>query len=91
MARWDSGGYEFGFKLGSSVQYFFWKGVYVEGGLDLVFSNVGQYNANNNPRLYMKPTIAIGRQHNLHNETGLRLPGTGLPRLRSNVSKTEEK
>ena len=72
----------FGFKFGASAQFFFWRGVYIEGGLDLIVTNARQDNekgVSSNARLSLKPTIAIGYQFKRNNETGLRLPGTGLP------------
>jgi len=90
LADWETptNGPAFGFKFGASAQYFFWKDLYVEGGLDFVLAFVGapkeDRGVSGDPRLYMKPTIAIGWQFDRNNETGLRLPGMGFPDLRKN-------
>jgi len=63
--------------IGTSVQYFFWKNIYVEAGLDMVFIFPDPTKA------VLRPSINVGWQINRNTETGLRLPGTGLPRFRS--------
>jgi len=66
----------FAFNAGASAQYFFRKNAYVEGGLDFTFLFMRKSGA------YARPIIGLGWQFNRDNETGLRLPGTGLPESR---------
>jgi hypothetical protein len=47
----------FGIKLGASVQYFFWKDMYAELGADLLYTVT-----KDNPRLALKPSLAVGWQ-----------------------------
>ena len=88
----ESGG-EFGFNFGASVQYFIWRNLYVEGGLTFILTktseNLGK-NVSNDPRLYMKPNIAIGWQFNRNNETGLRLPGMGFQQAKPKAQQTQQ-
>jgi hypothetical protein len=85
----DDGDKEFGFKFGASAQYFFWKNLYVEGSIDTVLTKTERdddLGISSDPRLYLRPSIAIGWQFNRNTETGLRLSGLGLPQ----IGKTQE-
>ena len=66
----------FTLSYGASVQYFFTNETFVEAGLDMAwFLYDGTF------RSMLRPRIAIGRQLNRDNETGLRLPTSGFPRF----------
>ncbi|MCL1812328.1 MAG: hypothetical protein FWG29_02260 [Treponema sp.] len=78
----DVNSHDFGFKFGASVQYFFWRNAYVEGGLDFALTKTSRdeyRGVSNDPRIYFRPSIGIGWQFNRNAETGLRLRGLGLP------------
>ena len=97
MGEWEyaKNGTELGFKFGASAQYFFWRNLYVEGGIDLTLAKTHgypQHGVSNYPRLYLKPGIAIGWQFSRDNETGLRLPGMGFQwsKPKAEPSDTEE-
>jgi hypothetical protein len=66
--------HHFALDMGVSAQYFFWNNAYIEAGIDsIIIFKDGKNSA------ALRPGIAIGWQFNRNNETGLRLPGTGLP------------
>jgi len=72
--RANGNGLSFATDFGVSAQYFFWRNAYLEAGLDLdLLWNSGK------TRGALRPVIGIGWQANRNNETGLRLPGPGLP------------
>ncbi|MCL2801229.1 MAG: hypothetical protein FWD28_05685 [Treponema sp.] len=73
--NYNTGVYEpvFATNAGASVQYFIWKDMYAEAGIDFVFLHYFE------PRVSMRPSLTIGWQFNRNNETGLRLRGHGLP------------
>jgi len=73
----SSGGIPFVVDFGASAQLFFVKNAYVEAGLDMALLNMAK------TRCVLRPGIAIGWQFNKNNETGLRLPGTGLPSFKN--------
>jgi hypothetical protein len=91
--RWKLTNYPaFGVKLGASAQYFFHSNFYVEPSVDLVIFGTGSDSWNgvdNNTRFYLKPGISLGYQFRRNSETGLRLPGTGLPSLRGGEASEE--
>jgi hypothetical protein len=72
----------FGINLGASVQFFVFKNIYLEAGFDMVFIYDFSEKAIN--RAVLRPGLYIGYQ--LRNDTGLRLPGTGLPQPGRNRS-----
>jgi len=75
--RANGGGVSFATNFGVSGQYFFWNNAYIEAGLDLdLLSYYGTTRGS------LRPIIALGWQGYRNNETGLRLPGPGLPLLR---------
>jgi len=61
---------------GASVQYFFTDTIFVEAGMDMIWLFY-----NSTFRSMLRPKLAAGIQLNRDNETGLRLPTSGLPRF----------
>ena len=57
--------------IGVSVQYFLWKNLFLEAGLDLVYILF-----NDDLKTAVRPGISFGWQFKRNNETGLRLPGS---------------
>jgi len=71
----------FAYKIGISMQYFFWRNMYAEASLDFSFTQYEDKEKDN--QYFLRPGIKVGFQFNRNAESGLRIPGTGLPRLRS--------
>ena len=85
------------FNAGVGIQYFFYKNFYAGFALNYVFfvnrndryENVftaddvyyTYVSTNNDPAGILRPTLSVGVQFNRNRETGLRLPGTGLPAI----------
>jgi hypothetical protein len=57
----------FSVNAGVAAQYFFWKNLYAEAGLDFVFSLTKVTHS------MLRPGLGIGWQFRRDNETGLRL------------------
>jgi len=78
------------FKLGVSVQYFFWSNAFVEAGFD--YSTQPSADPKEKTYHFLRPGISIGFQHRRGSGTGsgLNLPGTGLPRRPPSVEIADE-
>jgi len=64
-------GVAFAVNTGVSVQYFIWKDLFAEAGMDLIYIFF-----EDNLKTAIRPGISIGWQFNRNNETGFRLPGS---------------
>jgi len=72
----NGGGVSVAVDFGVSAQYFFWRNAYLEAGVDL---DLLWFDGVTRARGALRPIIALGVQGRRNNETGLRLPGPGLP------------